>query len=213
MRTRVSALQVMHKPTELLIATHNAGKVRELASLLAGVPMKLKNLAGLDGICEIEETGSTFRENAEIKAAGYAIQSGVWSLADDSGLEVAALGGAPGVYSNRYAGEGASDAAKMRKILDQLAAVPDAARDARFVCAMSIADDTGKIVFTAEGSCPGTLANQPRGTNGFGYDPIFVPDGFDRTFGELSGDIKQQISHRARAIKEIIRYLHGFFDV
>ena len=213
MRTRVSALQVMHKPTELLIATNNAGKVRELASLLAGVPMKLKNLAGLDGICEIEETGSTFRENAEIKAAGYAIQSGVWSLADDSGLEVAALGAAPGVYSNRYAGEGASDAAKMRKILDQLAAVPDAARDARFVCAMSIADDTGKIVFTAEGSCPGTLANQPRGTNGFGYDPIFVPDGFDRTFGELSGDIKQQISHRARAIKEIIRYLHGFFDV
>ena len=213
MRTRVSALQVMHKPTELLIATNNAGKVRELASLLAGVPMKLKNLAGLDGICEIEETGSTFRENAEIKAAGYAMQSGVWSLADDSGLEVAALGAAPGVYSNRYAGEGASDAAKMRKILDQLAAVPDAARDARFVCAMSIADDTGKIVFTAEGSCPGTLANQPRGTNGFGYDPIFVPDGFDRTFGELSGDIKQQISHRARAIKEIIRYLHGFFDV
>ena len=213
MRTRVSALQVMHKPTELLIATNNAGKVRELASLLAGVPIRLKNLAGLDGICEIEETGSTFRENAEIKAAGYAIQSGVWSLADDSGLEVAALGGAPGVYSNRYAGEGASDAAKMRKILDQLAAVPDAARDARFVCAMSIADDTGKIVFTAEGSCPGTLANQPRGTNGFGYDPIFVPDGFDRTFGELSGDIKQQISHRARAIKEIIRYLHGFFDV
>ena len=213
MRTRVSALQVMHKPTELLIATNNAGKVRELASLLAGVPIRLKNLAGLDGICEIEETGSTFRENAEIKAAGYAMQSGVWSLADDSGLEVAALGGAPGVYSNRYAGEGASDAAKMRKILDQLAAVPDAARDARFVCAMSIADDTGKIVFTAEGSCPGTLANQPRGTNGFGYDPIFVPDGFDRTFGELSGDIKQQISHRARAIKEIIRYLHGFFDV
>ena len=213
MRTRVSALQVMHKPTELLIATNNAGKVRELASLLAGVPIRLKNLAGLDGICEIEETGSTFRENAEIKAAGYAMQSGVWSLADDSGLEVAALGAAPGVYSNRYAGEGASDAAKMRKILDQLAAVPDAARDARFVCAMSIADDTGKIVFTAEGSCPGTLANQPRGTNGFGYDPIFVPDGFDRTFGELSGDIKQQISHRARAIKEIIRYLHGFFDV
>ena len=213
MRTRVSALQVMHKPTELLIATHNAGKVRELASLLAGVPMTLKNLAGLDGICETEETGSTLRENAEIKAAGYAMQSGVWSLADDSGLEVAALGGAPGVYSNRYAGEGASDAAKMRKILDQLAAVPDAARDARFVCAMSIADDTGKIVFTAEGSCPGTLANQPHGTNGFGYDPIFVPDGFDRTFGELSGDIKQQISHRARAIKEIIRYLHGFFDV
>ena len=213
MRTRVSALQVMHKPTELLIATNNAGKVRELASLLAGVPIRLKNLAGLDGICEIEETGSTFRENAEIKAAGYAMQSGVWSLADDSGLEVAALGAAPGVYSNRYAGEGASDAAKMRKILDQLAAVPDAARDARFVCAMSIADDTGKIVFTAEGSCPGTLANQPHGTNGFGYDPIFVPDGFDRTFGELSGDIKQQISHRARAIKEIIRYLHGFFDV
>lgn len=203
----------MEKPTELLIATHNAGKVRELASLLADVPIKLKDLDGLHGITEIDETGSTFRENAELKASGYAMQSGVWSLADDSGLEVAALGGAPGVYSNRYSGEGAGDAAKMEKVLNELAAVPDALRDARFVCAMSIADEAGKIVFTTEGFCPGTIATRPHGTNGFGYDPIFIPDGFDKTFGELSSDIKQQISHRARAIKEIIRYLHGFFDV
>jgi len=209
----VSALQVMHKPTELLIATSNRGKVRELDSLLSNLPIRLKTLSNLDGIIEVEETGSTFRENAELKAAGYAMRSSAWSLADDSGLEVAALGGAPGVYSNRYAGEGASDAAKMEKVLSQLAAVPNAVRDARFVCAMSIADEAGKIVFTTEGFCPGTIAKKPRGTNGFGYDPIFIPDGFDRTFGELSDDIKQQISHRARAVAEIIRYLHGFFKL
>jgi len=203
----------MHKPTELLLATYNPGKIRELSALLSDIPLELANLTDLTGINEVEETGLTICENAELKATGYAMQSGIWSLADDSGLEVAALGGAPGVYSNRYAGEGASDAAKMEKVLKQLDAVPNAVRDARFVCAMSITDEAGKIVFTTEGFCPGTIANEPRGTNGFGYDPIFIPDGFDRTFGELSSDIKQQISHRSRAIKEIIRYLQGFFDV
>jgi len=206
-------LMLTDKPTELLIATHNAGKIRELASLFSNFPIKLKNLSDFGGISEIDETGTTFRENAELKAAGYARQAGIWSLADDSGLEVSALGGAPGVHSNRFAGEGSSDEEKMIRLLSKLGAIPNASRDARFVCVMSIADSKGQIVFTARGICPGAIANEPRGTNGFGYDPIFIPEGFNRTFGELKGDIKQQISHRARAAEEIIRYLQGFFDV
>lgn len=203
----------MTKPTELLIATSNPGKVRELSTLLSNIPLRLKNLTDLHNIREVEETSATIRQNAELKAAGYARQSGLWSLADDSGLEVKALDGAPGVHSSRFAGEGASDAEKMAKVLNELAAIPDASREARFVCVMSIADNKGKIIFTAEGICSGKIANEPRGTNGFGYDPIFTPDGFDKTFGELPGDVKQQISHRARAVVEIIRFLHGFFDV
>lgn len=200
-------------PTELLIATSNQGKVRELESLLSGVPVALKSLDELNDIDQVEETGTTFRENAELKAAGYAMQSGIWSLADDSGLEIAALGGAPGIYSDRFAGEGASNEAKMVKVLDELAVTTTASRNARFVCVMSIADNTGKIVFTAEGTCEGTIALEARGNNGFGYDPIFIPNGFDRTFGELPRHIKQQISHRARAVAEIIRYLQGFFKI
>ncbi|HTK36958.1 MAG TPA: RdgB/HAM1 family non-canonical purine NTP pyrophosphatase [Pyrinomonadaceae bacterium] len=203
----------MDKLTDLLIATYNQGKLRELASLLSNIPITLKNLGDLTAVTEIEETGATFHENAELKASGYAVQSGFWSLADDSGLEVKALSGAPGVYSNRFAGEGASDAARMEKVLNELKSTRDASRDARFVCVMSIADSTGKIVFTAEGICNGTIARAPRGDNGFGYDPIFIPNGFDRTFGELPGRIKQQISHRARAVAEIIRYLQGFFKL
>ena len=201
------------KPTELLIATYNPGKLHELSALLSDVPLKLKNLSNLKNINEVEETGLTIRENAELKAAAYAGQTGLWSLADDSGLEVTALNGAPGVYSDRYAGKGASDHTKMNKVLTELAAIHNASRAARFFCVMSIADNTEKIVFTAEGICSGTIASEPRGSNGFGYDPIFIPDGFDKTFGELSGDVKQQISHRARAVAEIIRFLHAFFKL
>jgi XTP/dITP diphosphohydrolase len=201
------------RPTELLIATYNSGKVRELKSLLSGLPIELKSLNDLSGIMEIEETGTTIRENAELKAVGYAKQSGMWSLADDTGLEVFALGGVPGVYSDRYAGKGASDQAKMAKVMHELENALNASRSARFVCVMSVASNEGNVVFTAEGICPGSIAKKPRGNNGFGYDPIFIPEGFDATFGELSSDIKQQISHRARATREIIRYLQGFFDV
>jgi XTP/dITP diphosphohydrolase len=203
----------MTKPANLLIATYNPGKIRELTSLLADFPITLKTLTDLNDIREVEETGLTIRENAELKATGYARQTSHWSLADDSGLEVKALGGAPGVYSSRFAGEGASDAAKMEKVLSELAVIPNAPREARFVCVMSIADDTGKIIFTAEGICDGKIANELHGTNGFGYDPIFIPNGFDKTFGELPDDVKQQISHRARAVAEIIRFLHGFFKL
>ncbi len=141
------------------------------------------------------------------------MQTGFWSLADDSGLEVEALGGAPGVFSARYAGENATDREKIAKLLHELNETQDRRRLARFVCAMAISDEKGEIKFLTEGICNGKIALSPSGTNGFGYDPIFIPDDFEQTFGELSDEIKQKISHRARATEKIIPFLRGFYAV
>lgn len=197
----------------LLVGTGNRGKIRELEELLAGVPLEICGLGDFPGLIEVEETGATFRENADLKAAGYARQSGQLSLADDSGLEVFALGGAPGVLSARFAGVENGYDVKITELLRQLDAAGTSDRRARFACAMSLASADGRIIFRTEGVCGGTIAEAPRGSGGFGYDPIFVPDGFDRTFGELDGEIKQQISHRARASREIVRYLLDFIVV
>lgn len=197
----------------LLLATGNTGKVREMRDLLADLPLTIRTLHDFPDLSPVDETGTTFRENAELKAIGYAMQTGEFALADDSGLEVEALGGAPGVYSARYAGEGAGYDIKMTKLLDALDATGDAARRARFVCAMAIADPNGRLVAVTEGVCPGVIATSPRGAGGFGYDPIFVPDGFDLTFGELDQSAKQEISHRSRAAKLIMRYLPDFIAV
>lgn len=195
---------------EILIATKNAGKVQELEKLLAGLPVSLRDLSEFETISEPEETGATFLENAVLKAKYYACQTGLWALADDSGLEVEALGGAPGIFSARYAGEKATDAEKAAKLLQELSDANDKNRSARFVCAMAICDARGGLYFTAEGFCKGTIATIPRGVNGFGYDPIFVPEGHFATFGELDGEIKQKISHRAKAIEKIIRFLGDY---
>ncbi len=198
---------------ELLIATKNVGKIKELEKLLADLPVRLKSLNEFPNIIEPEETGATFSENACLKATSYALQTGLISLADDSGLEVEALNGAPGVYSARYAEENATDTEKIEKLLKEVKETNDKNRRARFVCAMAIADETGEIEFIAEGICNGRIALTESGTGGFGYDPIFIPDGFSETFGELSVDIKQQISHRARASFKIIQYLRRFYTV
>jgi XTP/dITP diphosphohydrolase len=195
---------------QLLVATGNAGKIKEMEEFLAGLPLILRGLKEFSNVFEVEETGATFTENAILKAKGYAVQTGFRTLADDSGLEVEALGGAPGVFSARYAGENAGDEEKIAKLLDKLGETKD--RRARFVCAMAVSDETGEIKFVSEGICDGRIALNPRGIKGFGYDPIFIPDGFDETFGELSGEIKQKISHRARAMKKIIQYLRRFYD-
>jgi XTP/dITP diphosphohydrolase len=200
-------------PAKLLIATYNRGKLAEMQQLLAGLDLPLGSLDEIAGIVEVEETGSTIAENAELKASKYSSQSGLWSLADDSGIEVDALNGAPGVHSDRFAGEGASDEVKMQKLLDELSRVPGAPRTAHFTCVMALSDPSGKLIQTVTGNCPGTIASRPRGRNGFGYDPIFVPDGYELTFGELDARIKQQISHRAKAAAKIMRYLQGFFGV
>jgi XTP/dITP diphosphohydrolase len=197
--------------SEIVVATKNTGKVRELNELFADLPLQLKSLNEFLSLIEPKETGATFAENAVIKAQSYALQTKTWSLADDSGLEVEALDGAPGIFSARYAGENASDQERLTKLLHELNETQDRKRLARFVCAMAISDEKGKIKFLSEGVCEGKIAITPSGTNGFGYDPIFVPDGFEQTFGELSDEIKQKISHRARASKKIVAFLRGFF--
>jgi XTP/dITP diphosphohydrolase len=195
---------------QLLVGTNNAGKIRELNELLEELPVEIFGLSSFENISDVEETGATFAENAVLKAESYARQTGFWALSDDSGLEVEALGGAPGVFSARYAGENAGDEEKIRKLLDELAAGNDEFRRARFVCAMALADENGDIKFLAEGVCEGRIALQPQGNNGFGYDPVFIPDGFEQTFGELSSTVKREISHRARAIQKIMRFLRDF---
>jgi XTP/dITP diphosphohydrolase len=194
------------KPT-LLIATTNPGKLAELKGLLAELPFEFQSLDALSSYEDVEEVGTTFSENAVLKASQYAKQAGLPTLADDSGLEVAALGNAPGVLSARYGGVDLSFADKIDILLKELSGRVDEERRARFVCSVAIADSHGNITHLAEGVCKGTIAHQPRGNHGFGYDPIFIPDGFDQTFGELSGDIKQKISHRASAFSRIIPFL------
>jgi XTP/dITP diphosphohydrolase len=195
---------------KLVVATGNIGKIKELNELLIDLPVKLYGLNDFTNISDVEETGLTFADNAVLKAESYAVQTGFWTLSDDSGLEVEALGGAPGIFSARYAGENASDQDRITKLLEELNRTNDKVRAARFICAMAIADKNGQKRFLAEGICNGKIVLQPHGTNGFGYDPIFVPNGFEQTFGELSSTIKGKISHRARAIAKIIRFLHTF---
>lgn len=186
---------------ELLIATRNAGKVCEVEMLLEGLPLRLRSLAEFPEVPEVEETGATFAENAALKAKSYATQTRLWTLADDSGLEVEALGGAPGIFSARYAGgANASDAERIAHLLAELSRTGDTERRARFVCVIAITDPGARLVNTSTGTCDGRIAPAPRGGNGFGYDPVFIPDGYQQSFGELSSEIKRRISHRARAL-------------
>ncbi len=185
---------------KLLVATNNPGKVRELKELLAELPVEITFPAreGLD--LEVHETGGTFEENARLKALAYAQAGGLLTLADDSGLEVDALDGAPGVYSARYAGSGATDADRYRKLLAAMADIPPGQRTARFRCVVALAQPDG-AVYTATGVCEGEIGFAPRGTHGFGYDPIFLVQGFGgQTMAELAPEVKNRISHRARAV-------------
>ncbi len=202
---------MIHKELQLLVATKNNGKVAELKNLSLDFPVRLRSLQEFADAAEIEETGKTFKENAVLKAQGYALQTGLWSLADDSGLEVEALEGAPGIFSARYAGENATDRENIDKLLHELFKIQNKESFARFVCAMAISDEKGEIKFVAEGVCNGRISLEPRGNNGFGYDSIFIPAGFNETFGELSSEIKQQISHREKASWKIIQYLGEFY--
>ena len=171
----------------LLIGTYNNGKIAELRELLDGLPVTLFGLGDFDAIPDVDETGTTFIENAALKASAYAKQTGLWALSDDSGLEVDALEGLPGVLSARYAGEGASDSDRIEKLLSEMGSAAAGDRTARFVCAMAVADPDGRITFVTEGVCEGAIAEHPRGSGGFGYDPIFIPVGFDRTRGTPAG--------------------------
>jgi XTP/dITP diphosphohydrolase len=202
----------MTEASELLVATNNAGKVRELARLLADLPLRLRLLSEFGDIPEAVETGATFTENAVLKATYYSSLCGMLTLSDDSGLAVEALGGRPGVYSARYAGPHATYAERMSRLLEELAAAGDAERRARFVCVIAVADPSTAEVRTFEGVCEGHIARAPRGTGGFGYDPLFIPEGHAQTFGELPDEIKQQISHRARALAKAAAFLTARFS-
>lgn len=199
------------EPRQLLIATGNKGKIVEFQSLLASLPLCLRNLAEFPEIREVEETGMTFSDNAVLKAKGYAGQTGLWTLADDSGLEVDALDGAPGVFSARYGGEGATDSQRIERLLEELSQCAEQERRARFICVIAIADAQGQVAHLSTGRCEGRIIHAPRGTGGFGYDPVFLPQGFNQTFGELSPEIKQSISHRALAMQATHSFLINRF--
>ncbi|MBX0327602.1 XTP/dITP diphosphatase [Oscillochloris sp. ZM17-4] len=183
---------------ELLIATHNPGKLREFAAIFAGLGLTLRTLDDLGITEDVEETGATFEENARLKAEGYAALSGLPTLADDSGLEVAALGGAPGVYSARYGG--VKGAAQLQYLLDQMQDVPWHQRVARFVCVIALARPGHPTQF-AQGTLSGVIELAPRGEGGFGYDPLFYLLDEDKTLAEVPAAHKNQISHRAEAAR------------
>jgi XTP/dITP diphosphohydrolase len=188
----------------LLLASANQGKLRELRMILHGLPVELVGLseAGLGEPPEVEETGDTFLANALLKGRAYTAWSGLAAVADDSGLEVDALGGAPGVRSARYAGQGAGDQANLDKLLAALDGVPPERRTARFRCAAVLVDPGGGE-WHAEAAWEGRLLEAPRGSGGFGYDPVFLPDGWDRTSAEVDQATKDAASHRGRAFRAL----------
>jgi XTP/dITP diphosphohydrolase len=200
----------MTEKPRLLIATTNSGKQREYRVLLAGVPAEIVFPNDLGILLEVEEDGTTFHENAAKKARALAQASGLPALADDSGLEVDALGGEPGVRSARYAGPGADDPKRRAFLLEKLRGVP-APRTARFVCVIAIASPAGEVAY-AEGECRGEITFTERGTNGFGYDPVFQVEGKPETMAEIPAGEKNRISHRARAARAAIPILRSFLS-
>lgn len=191
------------QPGKLVIASHNAGKVREIRDLLGPYGVEPVSAAELD-LPEPEETGTTFVANAELKALAAADLSGLPALADDSGLCVEALGGDPGIFSARWAGPDKDFAVAMQRVEDAVAAKgPEASRDAHFVCALALAWPDGHVEWF-EGRVDGTLVWPPRGGKGFGYDPVFLPNGLDQTFGEIEPAAKHAMSHRADAFRQLV---------
>ena len=197
----------MNSEQSLLVATRNQGKLRELCALLSDLPLVLLGLDDFPSIKKVPETGSTFVENASLKASGYARQANILTLADDSGLEVDALDGAPGLLSARYAGEVASDVFRINKLLTEMSNIERAKRSARFVSVIVIANSQGSILNVSQGICEGHIDLAPHGKQGFGYDPVFIPRGYASTFAELSPTVKNRISHRAHALQRACEYL------
>ena len=189
---------------QLVLGTTNAGKLRELAALLDPLGIPCRSLAGLAGSVEVAETGSSFAENAALKASTQAVALGQWVLAEDSGLVVDALDGAPGLFSARFSDPGATDDRNNALLLERLAAVPHLPRTAHYACHAALSDPSGRIVAISSGTCGGLIATALQGAGGFGYDPLFIVPEYHRTFGELAPAVKAVISHRARAMRAIV---------
>lgn len=190
----------MSKIQELLIATRNRGKVKEIKQGLDGLRLTLRVLEEFPAISTADEPGESYAENAIAKAWAYANQSGLPALADDSGLEVAALDYSPGVRSARFGGDGISDSERTSLLLTKLSSVGAKQRQARFICVMAIAQPNGAVINVETGVCEGIIAQRPMGNQGFGYDPIFIPAGYDMTFGQMPSALKDGISHRGKAL-------------
>ena len=188
---------------KLLVATGNSHKTDEIRAIL-GAGYVVSDLKAHPELPEVEETGTTFLENATLKAVEISKQVDGLILSDDSGLEVDALGGEPGVYSSRYAGEAGNDAANNKKLLHELQG--EDSRTARFRCVMVLAQD-GEVLASFDGAVEGRMLSELHGEGGFGYDPLFVPDGYDQTFSQLSEGIKNQLSHRAVAMQKVVAWL------
>lgn len=186
----------------LVLATRNKGKIREMKAILADLPVEILDLGAYPEAPEVAEEAADFAANAREKALVVASHTGEWSLADDSGLEVEALGGAPGVFSARYAGVHGDDRANIAKLLAEMAAIPDGRRQARFVCWAALAGPDGSCVL-ATGECRGEIIRHPRGAYGFGYDPVFFLPEYGLTMAELPEEIKNRISHRAQALNRL----------
>lgn len=192
------------KPASIVLASRNAKKAREFGDLLGSLSITLRSLSEFPDFPEVEETGTTFAENAQLKASQTAIATNQWALADDSGIAVDALQGAPGVYSARYAGPGCTDADNNEKLLKELSGLPMEKRGARFVCNLALADPAGEIQLQVEDHCRGVILEELRGDAGFGYDPLFLIREYGRTFGQLGLAVKSVLSHRARAFRQLV---------
>jgi XTP/dITP diphosphohydrolase len=193
-------------PADLLLASQNAGKLAEMRILIAGLPFRVLGPRDLDIHEAPDETGTTFLDNAILKARYYAGRSGRLTVADDSGLSVDALDGGPGLFSSRFGGEGASDDDRNQLLLRKLEGVPRERRTARFTSAVAVARE-GEVLFTAQETVEGLIAAEPRGGNGFGYDPLFFYPPFGRTFGESAGEDKDRVSHRGKAFARLRTFL------
>ncbi len=193
----------MTASARIVLATHNPGKIAEIAAALKEVEIEVLGIEALDDRDPVEETGTSFEENARIKAEAYSLRTSLPVLADDSGLEVDALDGAPGVESARYGGPGVDDAGRNRLVLEKLRGIPTERRTARFRCVLAVAR-SGLTLATFHGVVPGRIAEEPRGENGFGYDPVFFHDGIGTTFGRITRERKQDLSHRGQAIARLV---------
>ena len=196
----------------LVLGTANRKKGEELAGLLGDVGLELRTLTDFPDAIEVVEDGTTFAENAALKATQQARHLRRWVLGEDSGLMVDALDGAPGVFSARYSGPKATDESNNRRLLDQLGDTPAEKRTARYVCHMTLSDPSGSIRAESEAFCLGRILFQPEGTHGFGYDPLFQPLEHDRSFGVLPPEVKRRLSHRARAGRQLIPALRKLVD-
>ena len=191
----------------LVLGTHNEKKRREMAILLEPHGIQLKSLTDFAQPIEVDETGQTFAENAALKASEQAQHLDHWVLGEDSGIVVDALDGQPGVYSARFSGPDATDSSNNALLLERLRGIPASRRSAHYVCHMSLADPSGRIRIDCEGTCHGTIRTTPAGSAGFGYDPLFQLREYHRTFGQLGDTVKSVLSHRARAMRQLLRLL------